>query len=237
MRFNRFVFLNRPMLSLETHLGVTTSPQAPFPADFVTLPVSGKSPPLRLTSPRSRRRACSKLHAFHPCSSAVSPSMRRGRTTSRRTPGDIPAPDLIRRRCAMDRARSGHVRSAHRPPHSAQPMPALQTVKGRFRCEVQALVGKPRNQLFWRQFRVPGTPQHAQHLRLLGRREGVEWAVMGPMTSILAFRVVAPTLDSAGRDADDLAGLRQSRAASLRLVDRAKDDFSLGSSVSSSSSL
>lgn len=29
MRFNRFVFLNRPVLSLETHLGVTTSPQAP----------------------------------------------------------------------------------------------------------------------------------------------------------------------------------------------------------------
>src|SRR6516165_5530991 len=40
MRFNRFVFLNRPMLSLETHLGVTASPQVPFPTDFVTLPVS-----------------------------------------------------------------------------------------------------------------------------------------------------------------------------------------------------
>lgn len=40
MRFNRFVFLNRPMLSLEAHLGVTASPQAPFPTDFVTLPVS-----------------------------------------------------------------------------------------------------------------------------------------------------------------------------------------------------
>lgn len=40
MRFNRFVFLNRPMLSLEAHLGVTTSPQAPFPTDFVTLLVS-----------------------------------------------------------------------------------------------------------------------------------------------------------------------------------------------------
>jgi hypothetical protein len=39
MRFNRFVFLNRPMLSLEAHLGVTASPQAPFPTDFVTLPV------------------------------------------------------------------------------------------------------------------------------------------------------------------------------------------------------
>jgi hypothetical protein len=40
MRFNRFVFLNLPMLSLETHLGVIASPQAPFPADYVTLPVS-----------------------------------------------------------------------------------------------------------------------------------------------------------------------------------------------------
>ena len=39
MRSNRFVFLNRPMLSLEAHLGVTASPQAPFPTDFVTLPV------------------------------------------------------------------------------------------------------------------------------------------------------------------------------------------------------
>ena len=37
---NRFVFLNRPMLSLEVHLGVTDSPQTPFPTDFVTLPVS-----------------------------------------------------------------------------------------------------------------------------------------------------------------------------------------------------
>jgi len=43
MRFNRFVFLNRPMLSLEAHLGVTTSPQAPFPTDFVTLSVFDKS--------------------------------------------------------------------------------------------------------------------------------------------------------------------------------------------------
>jgi hypothetical protein len=40
MRSNRFVFLNRPMLSLEAHLGVIASPHAPFPADFVTLPVS-----------------------------------------------------------------------------------------------------------------------------------------------------------------------------------------------------
>jgi hypothetical protein len=67
---------------------------------------------------------------------------------------------------------------------------------------------KLRYQLFWRQFRVPGTRQHAQYLRLLGRREAVERTVMRPMTSILAFRVVAPTFDRAGRDADHLAGLR-----------------------------
>src|SRR3954447_8698490 len=59
MRFNRFVFLNRPLLSLETHLGVTTSPQAPFPTDYVTWSVSDQSPPLRLTPSRSRRRSCS----------------------------------------------------------------------------------------------------------------------------------------------------------------------------------
>jgi hypothetical protein len=163
--------------------------------------------------------------------------MRRGPTTSRRTPGDIPAPDFVRRRCAVDRARARHVRSAHRPARSTQPVPPLQAVKGRFRCKVQAFVSKLRNQLFWRQFRVPGARQHAQHLCLLGRREGVVRTVMGPMTSILAFRVVAPTLDRAGRDAYRLAGLRQPRPAGLRLVDRAQDDFSLGPSVSSSSSL
>ena len=60
---------------------------------------------------------------------------------------------------------------------------------------------------------------------------------MGTMARILAFRVVAPTFDRAGRDAHRLAGLRQPRAAGLRLTDRAQDDFSLDSSVSSSSSL
>src|ERR1700722_231446 len=137
----------------------------------------------------------------------------------------------------MGRARARHMRSADRPPRPAQPVPTLQTVKGGFRCEVHALVGKLRNQLFWRQLRIPGAREHAQHLRLFRGREGVIRTVMGPMTSILAFRVVAPTLDRAGGDADHLAGLRYARAAGLRLVDRAQDDFSLGSSVSSSSSL
>jgi hypothetical protein len=40
MRFNRFVFLNLSILSLEVRLGLITSPQTPFPTDFVTLPAS-----------------------------------------------------------------------------------------------------------------------------------------------------------------------------------------------------
>src|SRR5713101_2830981 len=100
MRSNRFVFLNRPVLSLETHLGVTASPQAPFPADFVTLPVFGKSPPLRLTPSRSRRRACSLLqhqlqramHSRH--AQATRPPSRRA-SLAGRTVGDVRSPRLI----------------------------------------------------------------------------------------------------------------------------------------------
>src|SRR5207248_8246651 len=102
MRFNRFVFLNRPVLSLETHLGVTASPQAPFPADYVTLPVFGKSPPLRLTSSRSRGRACSLLqlqprratHSRH--AQATRPPSERA-SLSGRTVRRIDCPYLIRR--------------------------------------------------------------------------------------------------------------------------------------------
>jgi hypothetical protein len=94
MRFNRFVFLNRPVLSLETHLGVTTSPQAPLPADFVTLSVFDKSPPLRLTLSRSRERSCYKLmHSKH--ARALVPLMRRGSTASRRTIRHIAHPGTI----------------------------------------------------------------------------------------------------------------------------------------------
>ncbi len=100
MRFNRFVFLNRPVLSLETHLGVTASPQAPFPADFVTLPVFGKSPPLRLTPSRSRGRACSLLqhrlrramHSRH--AQATRPPFGRA-SLSGRTVGEVGHPKLV----------------------------------------------------------------------------------------------------------------------------------------------
>jgi hypothetical protein len=56
------------------------------------------------------------------------------------------------------------------------------------------------------------------------------------MASIVTFGPVAPALDREGRDANDAASLQQPRAAGLRLVDRAQDYFSLGPSVSSSSS-
>ena len=48
MRVNRFVFLNLPIVSLGDHLGVTVSPQSPFPTGYVTLPACSRSPPFRL---------------------------------------------------------------------------------------------------------------------------------------------------------------------------------------------
>src|ERR1051326_8755231 len=102
MRFNRFVFLNRPMLSLGTHLGVTTSPQAPFPTDYVTWSVSDQSPPLRLTPSRSRGRSCSatstststslNMHSRH--AQATRPPYRRA-SLARRTVGDVCHPQLV----------------------------------------------------------------------------------------------------------------------------------------------
>ncbi len=56
-RINRFVFLNLSILSLGMHLGVTASPHTPFPTGYVTLPVHGRSPPLRLMPSRSREQA------------------------------------------------------------------------------------------------------------------------------------------------------------------------------------
>ncbi|ACM39695.1 hypothetical protein Avi_8265 (plasmid) [Allorhizobium ampelinum S4] len=41
--------------SLGNHLGVTTSPQSPLPAGYVTLPVDSRSPPLGLMPPYSRQ--------------------------------------------------------------------------------------------------------------------------------------------------------------------------------------
>ena len=60
-RINRFVFLNLPILSLVTHLGVTVSPHAPFPTGYVTLSAYDKSPPFRLSSSRNRGRSSISL--------------------------------------------------------------------------------------------------------------------------------------------------------------------------------
>jgi hypothetical protein len=59
MRVNRFVFLNLPILSHGDHLGVTTSPQSPFPTGYVTLPVDGRSPPLGLMPLHSKGQGSS----------------------------------------------------------------------------------------------------------------------------------------------------------------------------------
>src|ERR1019366_2524266 len=67
MRFNRFVFLNRPMLSLEAHLGVIASPQVPFSADFVTLPVSASHRRFGSFSLAAEKRQAQPNHrALHP---------------------------------------------------------------------------------------------------------------------------------------------------------------------------
>ena len=67
MRVNRFVFLNLPILSHGDHLGVTASPQSPFPTGYVTLPVDNRSPPLGLMPLHSKEQGTSHpsfLQAF-----------------------------------------------------------------------------------------------------------------------------------------------------------------------------
>lgn len=91
------------MLSLETHLGVTASPQAPFPTDYVTLPVSAGhrrfgSLPLAAEEGHAPVLQCQLhrvLHSKH--AQAASPPSGRA-TLAGRTVGHIPAPNLARRR-------------------------------------------------------------------------------------------------------------------------------------------
>ena len=94
------------MLSLETHLGVTASPQAPFPTDYVTLPVSAShrrfgSLPLAAEeghAPVLQRQLLRVLHSRH--AQAASPPYGRA-TLAGRTPRNIPRPQLIGRRRTM----------------------------------------------------------------------------------------------------------------------------------------
>jgi len=65
------------MLSLEIHLGVTASPQTPFPTDYVTLPVSAshrRFGSLSLVAEKGHSRK-KKLPgtAFQTCSSSFTP--------------------------------------------------------------------------------------------------------------------------------------------------------------------
>src|SRR5882762_5957912 len=102
MRLNRFVSLNRPMLSLEAHLGVTASPQAPFPTDFVTLPVSAShrrfgSLPLAAEkghAPVLQHQLHRVLHSKH--AQATSPPCRRA-TLAGRTVRLVHPPTLTNR--------------------------------------------------------------------------------------------------------------------------------------------
>src|ERR1044072_9178605 len=97
MRSNRFVSLNRPMRSLEAHLGVPASPQAPFPTDFVTLPVSAShrrfgSLPLAAEkghAPVPQYQLHRVLHSKH--AQATSPPCGRA-TLAGRTVGFVDAP-------------------------------------------------------------------------------------------------------------------------------------------------
>jgi len=101
MRFinNRFVFLNLPMLSLETHLGVTASPQVPFPTDYVTLPVSAshrRFGSLPLAAEEGHIPAAHFFPAglvFQSCSNSFTPSW--GATLAGRTVGDVSHPCLV----------------------------------------------------------------------------------------------------------------------------------------------
>jgi hypothetical protein len=78
------------MLSLETHLGVTTSPHVPFPTGFVTLPMCNRSPPLRLSLAHRSERAINKFLlyyrlAFQTCSGSgnvIQTPPKAGRTVS-----------------------------------------------------------------------------------------------------------------------------------------------------------
>jgi hypothetical protein len=87
MRVNRFVFLNLPILSLGDHLGVTVSPQSPFPTGYVTLSVDDRSPPLRLVPLHSKEQGKSfppfLMHSRH---------THPGPSGSRRTIGNIRHP-------------------------------------------------------------------------------------------------------------------------------------------------
>lgn len=100
---------------------------------------------------------------------------------------------------------------------------ALQAVDSRFGCEVDTLIGKPRHELFRRQMRVARTAQHRDDLGLFDRRQCIARATMRSTAGIITAGPIAPALNGASRDADDLTGLGETRTGSLRVIDRGED--------------
>lgn len=99
-RINRFVFLKLSKLSLGVHLGVTASPHTPFPTGYVTLPVHGRSPPLRLMPSRSREQSFAEnilfdTKVFQSCLCSFSCLLQP--SESRHTVGDVGDPHDIGR--------------------------------------------------------------------------------------------------------------------------------------------
>ncbi len=131
------------MLSLEAHLGVTASPQAPFPTDYVTLPVSAShrrfgSLPLAAEeghAPALHYQLLRGIHSKH--AQAALPPYGRA-TLAGRTIGHIRTPHLVgtRNRNTSQQIRinlvlrmgltclgtRGHPRQAHHPHQSLYPL-------------------------------------------------------------------------------------------------------------------
>lgn len=108
------------MLSLEAHLGITASPQAPFPTDFVTVPVSAShrrfgSLPLAAEeghTPVLQQQLLRLLHSNY--AQATSPPYRRA-TLAGRTVGLVHAPAVAYRALAPTKGLLEHRQQLDHP--------------------------------------------------------------------------------------------------------------------------
>src|SRR5471030_107949 len=150
------------MLSLEIHLGVTASPQTPFPTDYVTLPVSAshrRFGSLSLVAEKGHpRKNCRVLHSKH--AQAASPPCGRA-TLAGRTVSDVADPGFVwsRRREALlqqvrrDREAMARIRrslelalllatQAKFPPQPDDPVTTgVESLRDQFRLQTQWPVG------------------------------------------------------------------------------------------------
>jgi len=215
------------MLSLETHLGVTASPQAPFPTDYVTLPVSTShrrfgSLPLAAEeghAPTLQRQFLRGLHSKH--AQATSPPYGRA-TLAGRTPGDVPRPEPIWRRRTM----TGH----HMPRRLSRTASAVllrstaqHPIKARFRCQIYAAVRKTRYDLTGRQAREFGAIGHLENLLPFGLAQFVTWLRPNGRTAAIGACGVAvtnPALERSCAQAKLCARPVQAAARAHRLADQ-----------------